>query len=244
MNIGSRIKYFREKIGITQSCLAEKLNISPQAVSKWETGSSYPDITLIPALATYLQVSCDALLMDSVKSEKEILASFSFDESQDFVTKECFFEHVASLEDALQRYPYSFGLMLKLSYLYSYGVIYPEYETLGWKNKITEYCEHVYENSNVLSEKYDAATLLCYTYNGINNDRIIEIANEMPEIYQSKPALIYHGYEGEQKIEGMYNYFLQLLETSRTILFCLAKENVEIDNMYNKIKNFAENRDG
>lgn len=62
MNIGKMIADRRKKIGLTQQALAEKLNISFQAVSKWENGSSYPDVTLIPQLAAVLNVSIDSLL--------------------------------------------------------------------------------------------------------------------------------------------------------------------------------------
>ncbi len=244
MKIGRKIKYFREKMGVTQSHLAEKLNVSHQAVSKWETESSYPDIALIPALAEYLQVSCDALLKDSEKTEKEILGELLKEKyNQDVVSSNDFFARVATLEDALERFPYSYGLMLNLAYTYSSGTMYPEFKTLGWQNRIIDYCERIYANSDELHEKYDAMTLLCYAYNGIDNDRIIEIANEMPEIYQSKSALIYHGYEGKQKFEGMYNYFIELLETSHSMLCCFAGDNIEINSMYKEIKDYASDRD-
>ena len=44
---GTIIKRLREKAGMTQLELAEKLQVSDKAVSKWETGKGYPDITLI-----------------------------------------------------------------------------------------------------------------------------------------------------------------------------------------------------
>lgn len=40
MQIGAKIKYFREKKGVTQAYLAEQMCVSTQAVSKWETGVS------------------------------------------------------------------------------------------------------------------------------------------------------------------------------------------------------------
>ena len=48
--------------GYKQDDIAKKLNISPQAVSKWENDQSYPDISVLPALAEYLGVSVDELL--------------------------------------------------------------------------------------------------------------------------------------------------------------------------------------
>jgi len=242
MNIGQKIKLFREKKGITQQHLAEMMNVSTQAVSKWETGASYPDLALIPLLAEYFNVSCDALLTDSGKNERETVNELINAGKQEFVTETEFFEYVESLEDALERYPRSNKLMLTLSYAYSSVSDNSKYREHGWKKKIIDYCERVFSNSEDLQEKYSAMTLLCYTYNGIDNARIIEIANQMPEIYQSKPALIYHGYEGDQKLEGMYDYFLELLDTSYAVLCSLKGSNSEIDEAYEKIKTFAEDR--
>ena len=54
---GSMIKRLREEKKITQSQLAEKLCVSDKAVSKWENGRGYPDITLLEGLAAALGVS-------------------------------------------------------------------------------------------------------------------------------------------------------------------------------------------
>ena len=54
---GTMIKRLREERKLTQLQLAEKLNVSDKAISKWETGRGYPDITLIEPLAIALGVS-------------------------------------------------------------------------------------------------------------------------------------------------------------------------------------------
>ncbi len=59
---GSMIKTCRENKGLTQADLAKELMVSDKAVSKWETGRSYPDITLIEPLAKALGVSTIELL--------------------------------------------------------------------------------------------------------------------------------------------------------------------------------------
>ncbi len=59
---GAVIKSLREKNGMTQQQLAEKLCVSDKAVSKWETGKGFPDISLIEPLANTLQVSVPELL--------------------------------------------------------------------------------------------------------------------------------------------------------------------------------------
>lgn len=52
----------RKELGLTQNQLAQKLNLSFQAVSKWENESAYPDITMLPKLAAVLNTTVDALL--------------------------------------------------------------------------------------------------------------------------------------------------------------------------------------
>lgn len=61
-SLGKRIQSGRKKIGLTQEQLAEKLNVSGQAVSKWESDISCPDITTLPLLADIIGVSVDELL--------------------------------------------------------------------------------------------------------------------------------------------------------------------------------------
>ena len=63
MNFGSNLRKLRKEKNLTQEALAECLNVSPQTVSKWENGASIPDISLLPLLADYFQVSVDSLLM-------------------------------------------------------------------------------------------------------------------------------------------------------------------------------------
>lgn len=60
--IGSFIAALRKANGLTQKELAEKLNVSDKAVSRWERDECYPDLTMIPALAEIFGVSCDELL--------------------------------------------------------------------------------------------------------------------------------------------------------------------------------------
>lgn len=54
---GSTIKKMREKKGITQSQLADMISVSDKAVSRWETGKGFPDITLVEPLASALGIS-------------------------------------------------------------------------------------------------------------------------------------------------------------------------------------------
>jgi len=61
-NFKDKIKKLRKKMNLTQEELAERLGVSFQAVSKWETGGALPDITLFPKLANFFDVTTDELL--------------------------------------------------------------------------------------------------------------------------------------------------------------------------------------
>ena len=59
---GAYIAENRKRLGMTQTQLAARLHVTDKAVSKWERGLSYPDVTLLEPLAEALSVSIDALL--------------------------------------------------------------------------------------------------------------------------------------------------------------------------------------
>lgn len=68
-NIGERIAYYRRLNAMTQEDLAQRLNVSTQAVSKWEQKITSPDITLLPELARIFNISIDELFGMKVDTE-------------------------------------------------------------------------------------------------------------------------------------------------------------------------------
>ncbi len=64
-SIGKQIRTHRLRCNMTQEKLAETLNVTAQAVSKWENGVSYPDISLLPELSATLGVTMDELFETS-----------------------------------------------------------------------------------------------------------------------------------------------------------------------------------
>lgn len=66
--LGKRIGMLRRQKGLKQEELADKLGVSPQAVSKWENDQTCPDISLLPELAKILEVSVDELLSGKQES--------------------------------------------------------------------------------------------------------------------------------------------------------------------------------
>jgi len=67
--IGSFLKELRKEKGITQEEFAEKLNVSGRSVSRWETGSNMPDISLLVEVAEFFDVSIPEIINGERKSE-------------------------------------------------------------------------------------------------------------------------------------------------------------------------------
>ena len=68
--VGLFLKILRKEKNITQEVLAEKLNVSSRTVSRWETGSNMPDISLLVELSEFYQVSIPEIINGERKSEK------------------------------------------------------------------------------------------------------------------------------------------------------------------------------
>lgn len=69
---GNTIKTLREKLGITQKELAEKINVSDKTISKWETNKGLPDIGIVEELSKALNVSLTELLTGDLKTNENI----------------------------------------------------------------------------------------------------------------------------------------------------------------------------
>ena len=102
MNIGVKIKELRREKKLTQEELAEYLHISSQAVSKWETGASSPDIDMLPKLAVFFGTTLDALMdfdQSRIDADIEALIAASGRGGDDPAGSEAF------LRKALEKYP-------------------------------------------------------------------------------------------------------------------------------------------
>jgi transcriptional regulator with XRE-family HTH domain len=73
INIGNQILLLRKRNGFTQEELAEKLEISAQAISKWENGHTLPETAMLPALARLLNTSIDSILMPIIVKEGAVI---------------------------------------------------------------------------------------------------------------------------------------------------------------------------
>ena len=73
MNLGEKIKERRKQAGLSQEQLAERLNVSRQAITKWETNKGIPDIANLIAISDEFGLSLDELIKDDVAVKKKIL---------------------------------------------------------------------------------------------------------------------------------------------------------------------------
>ena len=69
MNFAEKLLVLRTQSGYSQEALAEKLNVSRQAISKWELGTTLPETEKVIAISDFFEVSLDYLLKDHVRSD-------------------------------------------------------------------------------------------------------------------------------------------------------------------------------
>ena len=85
--VGKKISELRKSKGMTQEQLADKMNVSPQAVSKWENDISCPDIVLLPELASLFGITVDELLSSEPKKETRLLPEDKKKSTEDLILK-------------------------------------------------------------------------------------------------------------------------------------------------------------
>lgn len=77
LTIGENIRSFRKKNDLTQEALADRLGVTYQSISRWENGTTYPDLELLPAISEVLNVTVDKLLgMPQIEKEKRAVETF------------------------------------------------------------------------------------------------------------------------------------------------------------------------
>ena len=120
LKIGQYIQHLRKAAGMTQKDLAEKLNISFQAVSKWENAIAMPDITLLPKIAEIFGVSIDELFDLTVEQKlNRIENRMDFEEE---LPHDVFWEYEEFLKAQLADEHYKLRATSLLAYLYDHNM--------------------------------------------------------------------------------------------------------------------------
>ena len=98
MEIGKRIRQLRTNKGVTQEALANALNVSNQAVSRWETGITMPDINLLPSIALFFGITIDEIFSPSPEEKLERLRH-RFYYTEDYLSDDEFKSALAFLKE-------------------------------------------------------------------------------------------------------------------------------------------------
>ena len=145
ITIGTNIKRLRSDKGITQEQLAEVMNVTCAAVSKWERSETYPDITMLQPLAFYFGVSLDELMGYDKKRVNEeiekIIAEYWGCMRNDWGKAQ------KIIKNAYKEYPNDYRIMYQ--YMWSLGVSDAEPDldtTKAVKDEIEPICDKIIEN--------------------------------------------------------------------------------------------------
>lgn len=111
--IGENVKRLRTAKGLTQEELADFLDVSFQAVSKWERGLAYPDVETIPVIANYFGVTIDELMGNSrIRAEERISGYLAeYDRLDLLCTAESQREKNALAKTAYAEFPYDWRII-------------------------------------------------------------------------------------------------------------------------------------
>jgi len=130
INIAKAIVNKRKEKGITQDDLANYIGVSKASVSKWETGQSYPDITFLPQLAAYFNISIDDLIGYEPQMTKEDIRKLYHKLSVDFINKP-FGEVLSHCREIVKKYYSCFPLLFQI------GALLVNYSTLSGDSEKT-----------------------------------------------------------------------------------------------------------
>ncbi len=216
-NLGAKIRELRKLKDISQEVLAEALSVSFQAVSKWETGATLPDVTLIPAIAAFFGVSTDELFdYDRLKTEAKI---------EEIVTKAAEIRNDRPedaekiVREGLKQFPGNDILLNNLLYT----LRYPERN-----DEAVIICRSLIESTSDDAVKYDALRILAEIYASKGELALCEETLEkIPEIYFTKLELVAELLTGEKSFNAADGQFELDFDSAIDMLSIMRKRAVE-----------------
>lgn len=192
IKIGEKIKFLRKQKNISQEVLAQYLGVSFQAVSKWENETTMPDITLVPAIASFFGVSTDELF-DFNLMEIELHVEEICKESWQYRDTDPAKSEVI-LKEGLKKYPGNDILLNNLLYTM---------RTPERAAEVIALCKSLIESTKLDDVKYDALRILAETYKEQGEYELVKVTLEkIPELYFTKLELQAELLEGEEMAEA------------------------------------------
>lgn len=215
MSIGATIKQLRISRKLTQEELASHLGITSKAVSQWECDRTSPDISQIPALCNFFQISADQLLnINLPKSEEEkqeILHKY-----YELMRKGHIKESWAILQEGIRKFPNDFSIMIHLSNcgdrLCKFSEIAYD-EKASIRQQCAEYCKRILDGCTDDFIRHAAVSNLC-TYYAEKGEihKAEELAGKMPVMVMSQDFLFANIYKGNKKNEANQRLKSNLLQ--------------------------------
>ncbi len=194
-----KLKLLRKDKNITQEQLAGYLGVSSQAVSRWECGTACPDISLLPQLADFFEITVDELLgVDEQEKHREIDAIVS--ETSDQIDHNITEEPIRILRKGLNRYPNNDRLLCTLMYAL-YAASEDEIFCKEHDAEIVSIADRIFTYSQNSKCRDEARRLLFRHYCDTNRKpEAKSIAEDMPNIETCFERNIYWMLEGEQRL--------------------------------------------
>lgn len=163
ISLSEQLKRLRKAKGNTQEELAAHIGITTQAVSKWERGEGYPDITLLPAIAAYYGVSIDDLLGVGENEKKKTLNAYREKDDELFRQGKSA-ERVALMREAVREFPNDLSVIADLMWALSAE------DNKENADEIISCGERILRESTDNTERNSALRCLCYAYYYGKND--------------------------------------------------------------------------
>lgn len=183
LNIGANIKKLRLARGMTQEQLADLLNVSSAAISKWEAKSTYPDISMLFPLANIFGVSTDELLgYDAVKMQREIEKLI---EEYQLHHMNGEFEKAHSLiEEARRTYPNDYLIMNTYMWNKAGGVVDNRPDILlENQNEFTQICDCILDGCSEERLRLDALNMKAKLFHAAGDtDGALKILDKFPSV--------------------------------------------------------------
>lgn len=199
--IGENIKRLRRKRDLTQEEVASHLGISFQAISKWERGDGYPDITMLPSLANYFGVSVDELIgMNEIaKSEKYEEINRLWVEND---TKGLHQENMVLMRKSLKTFPNDALLLVQLSASLEKagGTVEEKAKYLKESIAVQEQILCYGEDSEV---KNAVLYNICFSYwkNG-EHAKALAQAQKLPNLYKTRENAVIYFLRGQERCDA------------------------------------------
>lgn len=199
LNLAENLRKLRKERGITQEELAGFIGVSFQAISKWERDEGYPDITLLPSIASFFNVTLDELIGMSEIQNQEKRDSILRD-ARKFISQGMLANCVSVLREGLRMFPNDFLIMSELAvYLDGYGKTSEERKKN--RGESITLCERILKFCTDNKIRYEAQSHICFSLwkNG-EKERAIKMAKDLPTFYSTAETTLPKLLSGEEKI--------------------------------------------